>query len=97
MLERDELSLVQVQGNGAGRLIRGMESYYMGGYKSPAKQRRRGDVLAAYKNIQGANTREAEELFKLENSVGVGTNSFSLAWEAYPEALQLTSHWRRVR
>lgn len=50
----------------------------MGGYKSPAKQRRRGDVLAAYKYIQGVNTREAEELFKVEDSVGVGTNGCEL-------------------
>lgn len=31
-------------------------------------------MLAAYKYIQGVNTREAEELFKLEDSVGGGAN-----------------------
>lgn len=46
-------------------------------------------MLAACKCIQGVSTREAEELCELEDSVGGGTNSFSLAWEAYLEALQL--------
>lgn len=82
------------------RLIRGMESYYTGGYKSPAKQKRRGDVLAAYKYIQRVNTREAEELFKLEESVGVGTNGcefiqFSLG--GLSRGSGTASHRRRVR
>lgn len=83
-------SLEQVQEKRALRLRRGMESHYTGGYKSPGKQRRRGDALAAYKYTRGVSTREAEELRKLEDedSVGGGTDSFSGPWEAYLEALQ---------
>jgi len=83
VLERDEVSLEQVRGSGAARLSRGMESHYTGGYKSPARQRRRGDVLAAYKYIRGVNTGEAEELFKLEDGAGVGTDG----WEFIPFSL----------
>lgn len=56
-------------------------------------------MLAAYKYIQGVNTREAEELFKLEDSVGVGTNGcefiqFSLGGLSRGSAT--ASHRRRV-
>lgn len=63
--------------------------------------RRHKERRCAYKYTRGVDTGEAEEPFKLEGSVdggrmGMGGNSFSLAWEAFSRGSVSSLHQRRV-
>ncbi|CAM4679733.1 unnamed protein product [Caretta caretta] len=84
MFKKDEFKLEQVQRR-AIRMIRGMEnlSYERRlrelGLFSLTKRRLRGDMIVLYKYIRGINTREGEELFKLNTNVDTRTNGYELA------------------
>uniref|UniRef100_K7F1X3 Reverse transcriptase domain-containing protein n=1 Tax=Pelodiscus sinensis TaxID=13735 RepID=K7F1X3_PELSI len=84
MFKKDEFKLDQVQRR-ATRMIRGMEnlSYERRlkelGLFTLTKRRLRGDMIALFKYIRGINTREGEELFKLNTNVDTRTNEYKLA------------------
>lgn len=81
MFKENELKMEQVQ-RSAIRMMRRIESpscrrrWKELGFFNLAKQRLRGDLVAANKYVRGVNIREGKELFELVNSIGTRTNGY---------------------